>query len=66
MTDVIGEGATKDVGAAFGAIYAASDHRDCDCDVGWDGDVFWGDCSCSYYYYYIIDIILLLLSDNVL
>ena len=40
MDDVIGDGATDDVGPSFSAIYGASDHRDCDCDVGWDGGVF--------------------------
>ena len=53
MDDVTGDGATDDVGASFGVIYAASEHCDCDCDVGWCGDDFFGDC-CWYYYYYII------------
>ena len=60
MDDVISDGDTDDVGPSFSAIYDASDHRDCDCDVGWDGGVFFGDCSWYYYYHFII--ILLLLS----
>ena len=40
MDDVIGDGATDDIGALFGVIYGVSKHRDCDCDVGWCGDDF--------------------------
>ena len=54
MDDVIGDRATDDVGASFGVIYGASEHQDCDCDVGWCGNEFFGDCSAYYYYYYFI------------
>ena len=49
MDDVIGDGDTDDVGPSFGAIYGASDHRDCDCDLGWDDDVFFGGNCYNYY-----------------
>ena len=53
MDDVIGGGAGDDAEPSFGAIYGDKEHRDCDCDVNWDGDgCFNDDCWYFYHYYY--------------
>ena len=65
MDGVIGNGAGDDGGPLFGAIDGVPEDGDCDCDVGWDGDDFFGDC-CWYYYYYYFIIILLLLIINII
>ena len=60
MDDVISDEAGEDAEPSFGAIYRDKEHPDCDCDVGWDGNDFFGD-GCWYYYYYYYIIILSLL-----